>query len=113
VGLVSYEANKVVLSSESDSDGFLYASDTYYPGWRAYVDGRETKIYRANLAFRAVEVPKGRHIVVFRYVPLTFYCGLGLTLLGIALCIWLWRRDRRMPAAMDHATPEERGVTGR
>jgi uncharacterized membrane protein YfhO len=98
VNLVSYRANEVVLVFVADRDGFLYVSDTYYPGWRAYVDGRETKIYRANLAFRAIEVPRGRHTVVFRYVPVSFYIGLVLTLLGIALCIWLWRRDGRKAA---------------
>ena len=95
VTLLSYKPNKVVMESQSDSSGFLYISDTYYPGWRAYVDGKETKIYRANLAFRAVEVPKGRHTVVFRYVPISFYIGLALTLFGIALCVWLWRRDKK------------------
>ncbi len=93
VRLVSYSPNKVVLSSESDGGGFVYLSDTYYPGWRAYVDGKETKIYRANLAFRAVRVPAGTHSIVFRYVPLIFYAGLVLTFMGILLCIWLWRKE--------------------
>lgn len=93
--ILSLRPNEVVLAVASDNEAFLYLSDTYYPGWRAYVDGRETKIYRANLAFRAIEVPKGRHTVVFRYVPMSFYIGLVLTLIGIALCVWLWRRDGR------------------
>ena len=94
VTLVSYKPNKVVLESNADNNAFLYISDTYYPGWRAHVDGKETKIYRADLAFRAVEVPKGKHTVVFTYVPMSFYIGLCLTIIGILLCIWLWRRDR-------------------
>jgi len=93
VTLVSYRPNKVILDYVADNDAFLYVSDTYYPGWKAYLDGKETKIYRANLAFRAIEVPKGKHTVVFKYVPMSFYIGLFLTLIGIALCIWLWRRD--------------------
>ena len=93
VKLLSYKANRFNLEYEADSDAFLYVSDTYYPGWRAYVDGKETKIYRANLAFRAIEAPKGRHTVVFKYVPMSFYIGLVLTIIGILLCIWLWRRD--------------------
>ena len=60
------------------------------------MDGKETKIYRANLAFRAVEVPKGKHTVVFKYVPMSFYIGLCLTIIGILLCIWLWRRDKKI-----------------
>lgn len=93
VNLISYRPNKVILDYVADNDGFLYVSDTYYPGWKAYVDGKETKIYRANLAFRAIEVPKGKHTVVFKYVPMSFYIGLVLTIIGILLCIWLWRRD--------------------
>ncbi|OPY79693.1 MAG: Bacterial membrane protein YfhO [Syntrophorhabdus sp. PtaU1.Bin058] len=94
VRLLSYKANRFSLQYEADGDAFLYVSDTYYPGWRAYVDGKETKIYRADLAFRAIEAPKGNHIVVFKYVPMSFYIGLALTIIGILLCIWLWRRDK-------------------
>ena len=93
--IASYSSNSAVIEYESSVDAFLYVSDTYYPGWRAYVDGKETKIYRANLAFRAVEVPKGKHTVVFKYVPMSFYIGLCLTIIGILLCIWLWRRDKK------------------
>ncbi len=95
IRLVSYRPNEVILTSESDGDGFFYVSDTYYPGWRAYVDGQETKIYRANLAFRAIEVPAGKHTIVFRYVPVSFYIGCGLTFVGILLCVWLWRKDKK------------------
>jgi uncharacterized membrane protein YfhO len=95
VTVISFTPNKLILNYETDRDAFLYLSDTYYPGWRAYVDRKETKIYRANLAFRAVEVPKGKHTVVFKYVPMSFYIGLCLTIFGILLCIWLWRRDRQ------------------
>ena len=95
VTVISYTPNKSILDCETDQDAFLYVSDTYYPGWRAYVDGKETKIYRANLAFRAVEVPKGKHAIVFKYVPMSFYIGLCLTIIGFLLCIWLWRRDKK------------------
>ncbi len=93
--LISYGPNKVCLDYQVADDAFLYLSDTYYPGWRAYVDGKETKIYRANLAFRAVQVPAGNHRVEFRYVPLSFYAGLGLTVLGIVLALFLVLRERR------------------
>lgn len=113
VELNSYGPIRAVFTAELDNKAFLYLSDTYYPGWRAYVDGKETKIYRANLAFRAIKVPGGRHTVVFKYVPMSFYIGLALTLLGIALCVWLWRRDRKMLAAFedgkDSVVPDDKG----
>ncbi len=96
VSLVSYSANEVVLACFAGQNSFLYISDTWYPGWRAYVDGKETKIYRANVAFRAVEVPAGKHTVIFRYVPMSFYLGLCLTTIGLLLCcFFVWRERRR------------------
>jgi hypothetical protein len=92
---VSLQASRVAIDTETETDGFLYVADTYYPGWRAYIDGRRTKIHRADIAFRAVFVPKGHHRVVFRYVPLSFYSGLLITVMGAALCVCLVLREGR------------------
>lgn len=117
IQLISYRPNKVILQYFANDHAFLYLSDTYYPGWRAYVDGKETNIYRANMAFRAIEVPKGRHTVVFKYVPMSFYIGLVLTLVGIVLCAALWRHDRRVALETegvdDHETSSDQNGGGR
>ena len=75
-----YADQEVVVSTQASGDGFLFLSDTYYPGWKAYVDGEEATIYRANYAFRAVPVPAGEHTVVFRFEPESFKWGLRITL---------------------------------
>lgn len=77
---VSYEDQEVTIKVQSSSDGFLFLSDAYYPGWKAYVDGKEKKIYLANYAFRAVEVPRGEHEVVFKYEPRSFWWGIRISL---------------------------------
>ena len=91
--LVSYKANKVVLECETNRDAFFYMSDAYYPGWKAYIDGKEVRIYRANLAFRAIKIPKGIHQVLFRYIPFSFYFGLFLTIIGVILSACLIRKQ--------------------
>jgi hypothetical protein len=51
------------------------------------VDGSPEALWRANLAFRAVRVPPGEHLVVFRYDPASVRAGLILgaaAALGIA-----------------------------
>jgi hypothetical protein len=73
--IAEYLPNKVVIKVFCSTDGFLFLSDTYYPGWRCYVDGKPTKIYRANYCFRAVRVDRGEHIVEFRYLPKSFIVG--------------------------------------
>ena len=58
-------------------------SDTYFPGWRARVDGKAADIYEVNAAMRGVLVPAGLHTVTMRYRPASVIWGGLLTLVGI------------------------------
>jgi hypothetical protein len=70
--------------------------DAMYPGWKATVDGKETPIYLANEAFKAIAVPPGTHEVVFSYHPARLFLGFriaGATLIIIVgtLGYGVWR----------------------
>lgn len=67
--LVSYTPNKIIINVQSSRPALLFLSDTYYPQWKASVNGKPTKIYRADYAFRAVVVPKGESKVEFYFDP--------------------------------------------
>lgn len=69
-----------VLTS-SNFDGWLVLSMTYYPGWRAYIDGKETKIYQANGAHVALSLEKGKHEIELMYEPPKFKIGFIATFL--------------------------------
>ena len=62
-------------------------SETYYPGWKVYIDGNEGAIYRANYAFRAVPLNPGNHRVVFVYKPSSVILGGVITLVGIVATV--------------------------
>jgi hypothetical protein len=79
----AYSPHKIVINAHLNADGFLIFSDTYYPGWRAYVDGQEVQIHRADYLFRAIYLEEGQHVVEFRYSPLFLRIGLSLALLVI------------------------------
>lgn len=85
--ITNYGNNKITINTYNTMDGFSVLSDSYYPGWNVYVDGHKSKIYRANYVMRAVFVPRGNHIVEFRYEPFSFKLGFAISLmtLGIAL----------------------------
>lgn len=84
ISVISYRPNETIWKVVTDRDGYMFNSDAYYPGWRAYIDNRPTDLYRANVAFRAVYVPQGEHTLVFRYEPLSIW--IGATLSAISLC---------------------------
>ena len=81
--------NRLDLQVKPPEDCLLVLSDTYYPGWKAFVDGKETRIYRADYTFRAIPLSAGTHRVEFVYDPLSFKLGIGATLLGILGCVGL------------------------
>ncbi len=92
VNITSFEDERIELDVNASGNNFLFLGDTYFPkGWSATVDGTETEIYRANHGFRGIVVPKGKHKVVFTYLPGSFviskYLSLALSSLVILLLI--------------------------
>ena len=69
VRLTHYESNKAVYEVESAQGGLVVFSEVYYPGWQATVDGQETEVGRADYVLRAINVPAGKHEVVFTFDP--------------------------------------------
>ena len=70
-----YSPNKIVVQASLSSPGLLVLSELWYPGWRAYDNGQEVKIHRANYLMRSVHLEAGRHTVEFAYDPLSFKVG--------------------------------------
>ena len=76
----------------------VVAGDSYYPGWRAWVDGERRPIQELD-AVRAVRCGAGRHAIEFRYRPASVYLGFGLTMLGFSIVGFLcWRARVQAPA---------------
>jgi hypothetical protein len=87
VEFVSESNNRLRLRVQAAEKSLLVLSDTYFPGWKAFINGKETKIYRANYAFRAVPLKAGPQEVEFAYDPICFRLGAGLTFWGIIACL--------------------------
>jgi hypothetical protein len=68
--LLTYRNTLVDVEVDADKAGFLVLNDVWHPWWFAQVDGQDAPILRANVLFRAVAVPAGRHRVRFTFRPL-------------------------------------------
>jgi hypothetical protein len=67
--IVSYRNTEIVVETEAPARALLVLNDVWHPWWRACVDGAEADILKANVVFRAVVVPAGRHTVRFSFHP--------------------------------------------
>lgn len=76
--------NEVKVLAETDQTARLVLAQTWYPGWRAWVDGRRQPVDTAQSVFRSVLIEPGKHQVTFRYQPGGFVAGIFLGLLGTA-----------------------------
>lgn len=94
--ITTYQPNRIELSVSLNRPKILFMSETYYPGWKVYIDGNKGRIYRANYAFRGVPLSQGTHEVVFVYDPFILKLGMALTLTGLVLCaVLLWKQKNK------------------
>jgi hypothetical protein len=90
VVILERQPERMVLEVDMAANGLLVLSEVYYPGWRAYADGREVPIYRADHVLRAVPLRAGHHRVEMVFDPLWPKVGLavsGVTVLLAAVLI--------------------------
>lgn len=74
--------SETVLTIENlTTNSILVQTDTYYPGWVATVNGKETPIFPANITQRAIVVPKGTSEVTFKYNPASVRIGFKVSLI--------------------------------
>jgi hypothetical protein len=92
VRIKKFENEYIQLEVKASGNNFLFLGDTYmtgetdyklfkvHTGWKAFIDGTETKIYRTNHGFRGVVIPEGNHKVEFTYQPESFAISKNLSL---------------------------------
>lgn len=85
-----FSQNRVVLETKLKSPAYLSIAEFYYPGWRAWVDGEEVKVIRANYAFQAIALPEpGPHRIVLKFLPVEFRIGLWASITSALLTIFI------------------------
>lgn len=93
VNIRTYKTNHIELETYNDNTSLLVLSEIYYPaGWKAYINGVETEIYKTNYILRSVVVPEGKNIIEFKFNPKSYRIGFitshiswGITLLFIII----------------------------
>lgn len=95
--ITEYSPDRIRVSITTEGPSFLVINDNYAPGWKAYVDGKNTEILRAYYSLRCVAVSSGgEHELLMIYDPLSVKIGYAVTLAAIILwsilMIISWRK---------------------
>jgi len=97
VDMPIHHPNYVRITARMGCRGMVILTDSYFPGWRATVDGRSTPIVEAYGDVRGVAVDGGVHVIEMRYRPWSVMLGAATTLLAVALVLWTRFTSSRLP----------------
>jgi len=92
----NYNLNKngsSTFSINAPTNGYVLASENFYPGWVAEVDGRQETIQNV-MGLKAIKISAGSHFIKLSYYPSSFYIGTIISLLSFLawLLVFFWKR---------------------
>lgn len=91
IELTLYQPDELQYKSSGTEEKLAVFSEIYYPaGWKCYIDGKETKYFRADWVLRGVIIPAGNHEIKFIFRPSSYYTGNKVSLASSVLLILLF-----------------------
>jgi hypothetical protein len=87
---VAGKAAELTFQTSAEQPTWILLSQTCYPHWKAYVNGMEAQVHRANHALQALQVPAGVSRVRVVYEDSTFRAGAAVSLASLLVLGLLW-----------------------
>jgi hypothetical protein len=88
IKLTEYSLNSLTYETSSKFDEFSVFSEIYYKnGWKSYIDGELQPYTNVNYVLRGMEIPKGKHIIKFKFEPSVIKTGSIISLISYALMV--------------------------
>lgn len=90
IELTSYKPNELIYKSSTRTEKLAIFSEIYYPaGWKCFIDGTESRHFRANYVLRAMILPPGDHEIKFVFEPSSYFKGNKVSLASSVILILL------------------------
>ena len=82
--LIERRNNRLLFEIDTPKSGWFVVNEAYFPGWRAWVDGIETPVYRVDGWIRGLQISKGSHRVELKFHPILWTISAS-----VAVALWI------------------------
>jgi len=90
IKVIEYTPNYIKYKSENTNNGYAVFSEMYYgKGWNAYVNNKLLNHNRVNYLLRGMEIPKGNHIIEFKFEPEVVKTGGSIALASSIVLVFI------------------------
>lgn len=83
VTVTSFKPDSIEMKVTAPADSMFVASEVWYPGWKAYIDGKAARIFRTDYTLRGVLMPKGEHTLLMKFSPPLYVLGAALSIASL------------------------------
>lgn len=113
IAIEHFISGDMKMEISQETSGYLVVQQSYYPGWKVYVDGKETEIVKINNTFLGVYLEEGVHQVHFEFKPVDFYVGSGITIaFWVALIVNLVLFIKKKDGEIKNVVGENKNIDG-
>jgi uncharacterized membrane protein YfhO len=101
IKITKYDESIIEADVIASGNNFIFVGTTYMPGWKALIDGKDTKVFKANHGYMGIVIPKGNHKLSIEYAPESFFLSRSISLalssiviIGLILSLFFERRRK-------------------
>jgi hypothetical protein len=93
--------DRITFHTNSVGNSFVVISNSYYPGWKAFIDNQEVDILEVNINSQGLQIKPGKHNVKLSYDPTSYRVGKFFTIMSwlIVIIIIFWPMVRKIIAS--------------
>ena len=93
--ITKFSPVKIVAQVKCSNDQVITLLQNNYPGWKVFVNNKETPVLTSNLCFISAIVPKGENIIEFHYRSSSVIIAFYISLISLIATLFIFFKFRK------------------